>query len=464
MTESSNISAPCKLLIVTGLVAGFIFVASPLVRAANLPIENSISAALQDLSAATGQTITTKEQAAEICDQEKYFVTCAQIGKKYQLYKKDEVKDVDAFLNEIKGQIAEELAQCQDPECLVSVAQEFANKLAQKDPRLASKFDLTKQMVQKKKAIFQAAKELGVSFESCQQMDPDTAPVDLLRACAKLAKDSRVVKEVPEGDQGEIDKTQDVAALREALASGQIQCGDNTLEGCSRFCMNPGPQASGQGTAAIPAVCREIAQKFFGPDGIKRLEETWRQVNNPGEGEMQNFDEQGANEQDNETETPLPGPTHFDQERFGHLCAEHGGTWNGATCLWPSYTPYPSYSSYPSYSPYPTYSYSPYPSVDPAIGCVQHGGSWNGSTCIFPSTSAGPQPSYSQTPTPEPSASASPSPSPNPATECASHGGAWNGATCVFPTISPTPTPSPSPTGFGEPFSIFAELLKALGF
>ena len=47
----------------------------------------------------TGENITTKAQAGEICDAEKDFTTCAEIGKKYSLYNKEEVKQVNSVIN-----------------------------------------------------------------------------------------------------------------------------------------------------------------------------------------------------------------------------------------------------------------------------------------------------------------------------------------------------------------------------
>ena len=78
-----------------------------------LAAEGDISSALSELGATVGQEISSKEQAAAVCDQEKYFEICANIGKKHQLYKAEVVKQVDAFIGEIKGEIAEYCADAQ---------------------------------------------------------------------------------------------------------------------------------------------------------------------------------------------------------------------------------------------------------------------------------------------------------------------------------------------------------------
>ena len=238
---------------------------------------------MPDLSAATGQQITTHEQAAQVCDSEKYFEICADIGKKYDLYKPEEIKQVDDFVSEIRGSIAGQLQSCQTTECLIGVANELANKLnTKKNSALAADLELTTKFVERKQAVVTAAKELGISYDQCQDMDPETAPVELLRACVRLAKDSRVKGIIPESARQAAEAYGDYAdksvELRASLGSGEFQCGDGSLDGCGNFCMNPGEAARAQGIAGIPPVCRQIAKKFFGATGEKELERAYTQV------------------------------------------------------------------------------------------------------------------------------------------------------------------------------------------
>ncbi|MBI2057995.1 MAG: hypothetical protein HYT63_03395 [Candidatus Yanofskybacteria bacterium] len=268
------------LVLAAGLLLSAVFV--PVYAAEGDPSAEQISAALPDLSAATGQQITTHEQAAQVCDSEKYFEICADIGKKYNLYKPEEIRQVDNFVSEIKGNIANQLQSCQTTECLIGVANELAKKLNTKSPTLAADLDLTPKLVERKQAVITAAKELGVNYEQCRNMDPETAPVELLRACAKLAKDSRVKEIIPEGARQAAEAYGDYAdksvELRASLVSGEFQCGDGSLQGCGNFCLNPGEAARAQGIAGIPPVCRQIAKKFFGASGEKDLENAYTQV------------------------------------------------------------------------------------------------------------------------------------------------------------------------------------------
>ncbi len=260
-------------------LAGTVLVAAFLVAGFVSAAEEDISAALHDLSSALGQDITNKEQAVIACDAEKNFETCAEIGKKHDLYQPEEIAQVNTVLDEIKGEVATKLQTCQSIECLVGVANELAQKVNAKNPTVATNLDLTPKIVEKKQAIVAAAKEAGISYEQCRNMDPDTAPVDLLRACARLAKDSRVRDFVPEQSRQAADFADSSTDLKEALQKGEVQCGDNTLQGCGNFCLNPSAETRAQG---IPPVCNQIATRFFGTDGTKELKRAYKQVEDAG--------------------------------------------------------------------------------------------------------------------------------------------------------------------------------------
>ena len=259
------------LLVVAGVFLASAFLFLSLVNAAE---EAQIQAAIEDLSSATGQNITSEDQALELCNQEQYLDVCADIGKEHDLYTPEEIEQVDDFLSEVKGKILDDIKTCSDEECLVKVANELAQKLKTKNPTLAVNFDLTAKVIEDKNAVVQAAKEVGLNFRDCEAMDPDTAPVDLLRKCARLAKDTRVQKYIPEERRVLAEEFEDSATikLREALSAGKYQCGDGTLEGCGNFCLNP------TGTAGIPPVCSQIASEIFGQEGVKQLEAAHQHV------------------------------------------------------------------------------------------------------------------------------------------------------------------------------------------
>ena len=232
--------------------------------------EAQIEAAIKDLSASTGQSISSEEQARTFCNQEQNLDVCADIGKKHALYEAEELKKEDNFLAEIKGKILDDIKNCSDEECLGRVASELAKKLQAKNSTLATDFKLTTTIVAEKQAVINAAKEVGVDFRTCEAMDPDTAPVDLLRKCAQLAKDARVQRYIPEERRASAEQFGDTTIKRrEALTAGKYQCGDGTLEGCGNFCLKSSSETQ---AAGIPEVCRKIATEVFGAEGVKELE------------------------------------------------------------------------------------------------------------------------------------------------------------------------------------------------
>lgn len=270
---------PVFLAVFISLAAFFNFVNAQLAQGVT---QDQIDAALDDLSQVYGQEVSTQEQAKEICNLDKYATDCAEIGKEHDLFSPERIEQVDIILDEIKGQVAEQIKSCQNIECLVGLAEGLATRFARRDPVLASEIGLTPTIVREKKEIVEIAKSAGVTIDQCIDMDPDTASVDLLRACARLAKESKIQKYIPIEVRTQVDQiadsTERTIQLKQALSGGQYQCGDNTIESCGNFCLNPGAEARASGGSAIPAVCKDIAAKFFGSQGVKELEKAYNRV------------------------------------------------------------------------------------------------------------------------------------------------------------------------------------------
>src|SRR3989344_7303340 len=91
--------------------------------------EAQVKAAIEDLSSTTGQTISSEEEAKNLCNLEQYLDVCADVGKEHDLYTPEEERHVDDFLTEIKGKILEDIKSCPDDECLIRVANELAAKI-----------------------------------------------------------------------------------------------------------------------------------------------------------------------------------------------------------------------------------------------------------------------------------------------------------------------------------------------
>ena len=287
---------------------------------ANLPAgvsEDQVKSALSDLSAVTGESLNTLADGEKICNQEKYFSECAEVGKKYKLYSENETKQVDAVLSELKGKVIDDLKNCADETCIANVASRVAKSIAVSNPAVAKALDLTSAKVEEKKVIINAAKEIGVTIKECQEMDPDNASIELLRSCARLAKDARVQKYIPAAVKETIKISDKSIDLREALAQGKYQCGDNTLDGCGDFCLNPSEETRAQG---IPSVCKDIAANFFGKEGVKQLENSYQQVR-----QVQDFYKKRS---ENFIFTTLDGRKITNPEDIGRYLEEEGGKGN----------------------------------------------------------------------------------------------------------------------------------------
>src|SRR3989344_3279806 len=100
-------------------------------------------AALEELGAKTGVEVKTEEDAKNVCNQEKYFSVCIDIGKKYNLYDEARRQRVDEFLEEAKDEIVGELRSCRTEECLLEVAKNLAKKIVKNKPELALELQLT---------------------------------------------------------------------------------------------------------------------------------------------------------------------------------------------------------------------------------------------------------------------------------------------------------------------------------
>ncbi|MEK7096032.1 MAG: hypothetical protein AAB896_01960, partial [Patescibacteria group bacterium] len=184
------------------LIAVFSFV---MAQSADGVTQAQIDSALEDLSDIYGQDVTSHDQAREICNMDKYLTDCAEIGKKHDLFSAERAAQVDTILDEIKGDVADQIKNCQDIECLVGVAEGLAASIARKSPTLASQIDLTPTVVREKKEIVEIAKSFGLTIDQCIEMDPDTVSVELLRGCARLAKEDKVKKYVPTEARAQID-------------------------------------------------------------------------------------------------------------------------------------------------------------------------------------------------------------------------------------------------------------------
>ena len=271
-----------RLITTLGIITVLAFIVSGIVFAQTSELDGvsqtQIDTALSELSSVYGSPITRTDQAKAICNQEQYFVDCAEIGKRNNLFSEERAEQVDIILTEIKGKFVNELKQCADIDCLINVATSIAKNLNNENSSVANKVELTPQIVKEKRAIVDTAKSIGVDFEQCRTMNPDTASIELLRGCARLAKHKDIQQYIPDDVKKRADRADTSIALKESLQNGEFQCGDGTLEGCGNFCLNSSSETRKAGEAAIPPICLQIANKFFGEQGADDLKRAYSNV------------------------------------------------------------------------------------------------------------------------------------------------------------------------------------------
>ena len=91
-------------------------------------------------------------------------------------------------MSEVKGKILDDIKNCDSEECLVRVAGELAQKIKTKNPTLAADLNLTTTIVDEKKAVVQAAKEVGVKAADVQ----DKEIVAMIAYLQRLGKTAEV--------------------------------------------------------------------------------------------------------------------------------------------------------------------------------------------------------------------------------------------------------------------------------
>ena len=278
--------------------------------------ETKITLALRDLAVIYGEPVETVVEAKKICDIEKFLSDCAEIGKRYALFSPEEEKKVDAVLEGIKSTVVNDLKQCATDECLIKVAKKLSVEVSRKNPTLAAELDLTNKKVSEVEKITTASRDVGIGFKICREMDPDNAPIDTLRLCAKLIKNQTVQKFVSTEAKNNADNLDKITNLRVALSAGDFQCGDNTPESCGNFCLNANADNRSGSSDAIPPVCRQIAQRFFGEEGVKQLENKYKIVS-----EATDFYQKKA---DNVSFTTLEGKILTSPEAIGAYMEEQG--------------------------------------------------------------------------------------------------------------------------------------------
>jgi len=213
----------------------------------------------------------TKEECAKAFDSN--FEKGIELAEKYQVYSKEQSDIAQSYKQEVISKL-NNITEENFEEEIVKIAKELL-----KNPKLAKSFQLDKDSVNAAETIVAEVKNAGVGVDICSQSAETLSREQLigcLEASKKLAKKSAIVqKYIPRGVIEKTNMADMAASLDEALSKGDYPELGKTAEEAGQKCLNSGSESLKS--------CDEIAQKFFGPEGVKQLAAARTQTKQAGD-------------------------------------------------------------------------------------------------------------------------------------------------------------------------------------
>jgi len=213
----------------------------------------------------------TKEECARAFDSN--FEKGIELAEKHNVYNKEQSEIAQSYKQEVISKLSN-ITEENFEEEIVKIAKELL-----KNPKLAKSFQLDKDSVNAAETIVTEVKNAGVGVDICSQSAETLSREQLigcLEASKKLAKKSAIVqKYIPKGVIEKTNMADMAASLDEALAKGDYPELGKTAEEAGQKCLKSGSESLKS--------CDEIAQKFFGPKGVKELAAARTQTKQAGD-------------------------------------------------------------------------------------------------------------------------------------------------------------------------------------
>ena len=213
----------------------------------------------------------TKEECAKAFDSN--FEKGIELAEKYQVYSKEQSDIAKSYKQEVISKLSG-ITEDNFEEEIVKIAKELL-----KNPKLAKSFQLDKDSVSASETIVAEVKNAGVGVDICSQSAETLSREQLigcLEASKKLAKKSSIVRKyIPRGIIEKTNMADMAASMDEALAKGDYPELGKTAEEAGQKCLKSGSESLKS--------CDEIAQKFFGPEGVKELAAARAQTKQAGD-------------------------------------------------------------------------------------------------------------------------------------------------------------------------------------
>ena len=216
----------------------------------------------------------TRSECATAFD--KNFNQAVEIAIKHDIYRADPEKQdlASTYQKEVLARLTSISAENLEDEII-----RIAKDLVAKKPALARDLGASKANVNAAETMVKEVKNAGVSMDICSQSEESLEREQLI-ACLKAVKnlskkstvmDAYIPKERMKGVEA-IDVEQ-LGSLDASLTNGEYQqLGKVTAEEAGFQCLRPG--------STNLADCDKIAEKFFGPEGVRMLQQAREGTNN----------------------------------------------------------------------------------------------------------------------------------------------------------------------------------------
>jgi hypothetical protein len=191
------------------------------------------------------------------------------LAQKYDIYTPEQEKLAISFRTEVLERLRAVSQDNFEQEILV-----LANKILSEKPALAKTMGITRQTVSAAETVINTLKDAGTDIRTCQKSPEDLSREQLI-ACVKagnnLSNQGTLVGDYIPKENAKAGEVEQMLALENSLLAGEYSgLGKIGIEEAGQVCLKPGSESV--------ADCDRIAEKFFGSEGVKRLQEARQQT------------------------------------------------------------------------------------------------------------------------------------------------------------------------------------------
>src|SRR3989344_6045172 len=186
------------------------------------------------------------------------------LAQKYDIYTPEQEKLAATFKTEVLERLRTANQDNFEEEILA-----LADKILREKPALARTMGVTRQAVNAAETIISTVKDAGVNLRTCQKSPEDLSREQLIacvKASSNLSSKEKAVGDYIPKENAKAAEVQKMLELESSLLSGLYPgLGRVGAEEAGQICLKPGSESI--------ADCDRIAEKFFGAEGVKHLQE-----------------------------------------------------------------------------------------------------------------------------------------------------------------------------------------------